>query len=41
MTLRAGYEISPALTPFIETEVGRRLYELRQDSAGYARSSDL
>ena len=41
MTLRAGYEISPALTPFIETEIGRRLYELRQDSAGYARSSDL
>ena len=39
--LRAGYEISPALTPFIETEIGRRLYDLTVDSAGYARSSDL
>ncbi len=40
LALRAGYEISPALTPFIETEIGRNLYALEYDSAGYARSSD-
>lgn len=40
LALRAGYEISPALTPFIETEIGRNLYDLEVDSAGYARSSD-
>ena len=38
--LRVGYQISPALTPFIEAEYGRRIYELRVDSAGYARSSN-
>ena len=40
LALRAGYEISPALTPFVETEIGRNLYDLEVDSAGYARSSD-
>lgn len=39
-TLRAGYEISSALTPFAEVEYGRRVYELRLDSNGYARSAD-
>ena len=39
VTLRTGYEISPALTPFVEVEVGRRAYDLKQDSAGYERSS--
>lgn len=38
--LRVGYQISPALTPFVEAEYGRRIYELRVDSAGYARSSN-
>lgn len=38
-TLRTGYEISPAITPFTEVEVGRRLYDLRVDSSGYERSS--
>ncbi len=38
--LRAGYEISPALTPFAATEIGRRVYDLELDSAGYARSAD-
>ena len=38
--LRAGYEISPALTPFIETEIGRNLYDQEVDSAGFRRSSD-
>jgi len=40
VALRGGYEISPALTPFIETEIGRNLYEQEVDSAGYQRSSD-
>ena len=38
--LRAGYEISPAITPFVAAEIGRRDYDLEVDSAGYARSSD-
>jgi hypothetical protein len=40
VALRAGYEVSPAVTPFIETEFGRNLYDLEYDSAGYARSSN-
>jgi hypothetical protein len=40
VALRAGYEISPALTPFVETEIGRNLYDQEVDSAGFARSSD-
>lgn len=40
LKLRGGYEISPAITPFLETEVGRRIYELSTDAAGYQRSSD-
>ncbi|MGX5847195.1 outer membrane beta-barrel protein [Mesorhizobium sp. PL10] len=38
-TLRTGYEISPAITPFAEVEVGRRAYDLRVDSGGFERSS--
>ncbi|TSE02713.1 outer membrane beta-barrel protein [Mesorhizobium intechi] len=38
-TLRAGYEISPALTPFTEIEVGRRAYDQRIDNEGFERSS--
>ena len=39
--LRAGYEISPALTPFVETEIGRNLYDQEIDSAGFrARPTD-
>jgi hypothetical protein len=38
-TLRTGYEISPALTPFTEVEVGRRLYDMRVDSGGFERSA--
>jgi hypothetical protein len=40
LALRAGYEISPALTPFVETEIGRNAYVEDVDSAGYRRSSD-
>ena len=39
-TLRAGYAVSPALTPFVEAEIGRRLYDQTLDSGGYARSAD-
>lgn len=38
-TLRGGYEISPALVPFVEVEYGRRSYDQRLDSAGFARSA--
>lgn len=40
VTARAGYEISPALRPFIEGELGRRLYDEKIDGDGYARSAD-
>lgn len=38
--LRTGYEISPALTPFVEIEGGRRIHDERLDPSGYRRSSD-
>jgi hypothetical protein len=38
-TLRGGYEISPALTPFVEIETGRRLYSQRIDNSGFERSA--
>lgn len=40
LTLRGGYEISPALTPFLEAEIGRRYYDEEFDSSGFARSAD-
>lgn len=40
ITLRGGYEISPSLTPFVETEFGRRFYDETVDTAGYERSSN-
>jgi hypothetical protein len=39
-TLRTGYQISPALIPFVELEVGRRNYDVAVDTNGFARSSD-
>ncbi|HEY4193696.1 MAG TPA: outer membrane beta-barrel protein [Mesorhizobium sp.] len=39
-TLRGGYEISPALTPFVEIETGRRLYDESIDTSGYDRSAN-
>lgn len=39
-TLRGGYEISPALTPFAEAEIGRRVYDQHIDESGFERSSD-
>lgn len=39
VTLRTGYELSPALRPFVEGEFGRRFFDERVDSAGYERSA--
>ncbi|MBX5131766.1 outer membrane beta-barrel protein [Rhizobium lentis] len=36
---RVGYELSPALIPFIEATIGRTIYDETRDSAGYERSS--
>ena len=38
--LRTGYEISPALTPFVELEYGHRNYDQEFDSNGFARAYD-
>ncbi|OOG72531.1 hypothetical protein B0E45_08775 [Sinorhizobium sp. A49] len=38
LTTRVGYEMSPALIPFIEAAVGRSIYDLRQDTLGFERS---
>lgn len=40
LRLRVGYQVSPAVTPFVEAEIGRRFYDLKQDSAGYERSAN-
>ncbi|SFJ00503.1 outer membrane beta-barrel protein [Aerobium aerolatum] len=39
-TLRAGYEISPALAPFVEAEIGRRYYDQKVDPNGFERSAN-
>jgi hypothetical protein len=39
--LRGGYEVSPALVPFVELEYGRRIHDRRLDSSGYARSASV
>jgi len=41
LTLRGGYEISPALTPFVEAELGRRFYDQKVDANGYERSGNI
>ncbi len=38
-TLRTGYEVSPALLPFVEIEAGRRIYDERLDAGGFERSA--
>lgn len=40
VSLRTGYSLSPALTPFVEGEIGRRLHDNRIDAQGYERSAD-
>jgi hypothetical protein len=41
LTARIGYEVSPALIPFIEASGGRVFYDETRDSAGFARSGDV
>lgn len=41
LTSRLGYELSPALIPFLEGTIGRIDYDEAVDSAGYRRSADL
>jgi hypothetical protein len=37
---RAGYEVTPGLTPFVEVQTDQRRYDLRQDSSGFQRDSN-
>ncbi|KNY33100.1 MULTISPECIES: polysaccharide biosynthesis protein UppP [Rhizobium/Agrobacterium group] len=37
---RIGYELSPALIPFLELNAGKTKYDSRLDNSGYARSSN-
>ena len=39
LAARAGYELSGALTPFVEAEAGRRSYDLEADENGVERAS--
>ena len=39
VVLRTGYEVSPALVPFVELEYGRRFYDQDPDSNGFDRAS--
>ncbi|MBP1848926.1 outer membrane beta-barrel protein [Rhizobium halophytocola] len=41
LRLRLGYEVSPALTPFVEASLGRLQYDQKRDSSGYQRSADV
>ena len=38
---RLGYELSPALIPFLEASYGRTIYDEHRDSLGYVRDADL
>jgi hypothetical protein len=40
VTARVGYELSPALIPFLEASVGKSVYDLRRDTLGFERSYD-
>jgi hypothetical protein len=39
LRLRAGYEVSPGIAPFVEAGIDRRDYDQRLDASGFARSS--
>ncbi|MCP8894251.1 outer membrane beta-barrel protein [Shinella daejeonensis] len=41
LTGRIGYELSPALIPYLEASAGRSFYDRRADSLGYERSATL
>ena len=38
--LRAGYEVTPGVTPFVEAFIDTRRHDTRTDGAGYARDSN-
>lgn len=38
---RIGYELSPALIPFLEASYGRTLYDEHKDAQGYVRDANL
>ncbi|WP_375464627.1 outer membrane beta-barrel protein [uncultured Methylobacterium sp.] len=40
LRLRAAYELSPAISPFVELLADTRVYDLRRDSNGLRRDSD-
>ncbi|MCB1385203.1 MAG: outer membrane beta-barrel protein [Nitratireductor sp.] len=40
-TARIGYEVSPAITPFVEGEIGRRLHDEKTDRNGEQRDSAI
>jgi len=39
LTGRVGFELSPALIPYLEASIGRSRYDHKQDSLGYERSA--
>ena len=39
--LRLGYEISPAITPFVEASIGRAINDQTLDRNGFNRNSDI
>jgi hypothetical protein len=40
LRLRAGYEVTPGIAPFVEVGVDRRIHDLARDTSGYARDSN-
>ncbi|MGN6098805.1 MAG: outer membrane beta-barrel protein [Bosea sp. (in: a-proteobacteria)] len=40
LRLRAAYEITPGIKPFVQAEIDRRDFDEKIDSGGYMRSSD-
>lgn len=40
VTARVGYELSPALIPFLEAAYGKGIYDLRSDTLGFERDFD-
>lgn len=41
LTGRAGYQVSPALTPFVEGSIGRRNHDLERDRNGQNRDATI
>lgn len=39
LTARVGYELSPALIPYLEASAGRTVYDAKRDQLGYERSA--